>query len=100
MHNEKYTVIDDTEYDDFLSIIKKQGFECSDFDLSEIDKTKINSRSLDSSTIELVPIVGDAVVTRKSTNLSRSYLAGHNQSWVVDFQKELAEGVFGNPYFP
>jgi hypothetical protein len=95
MQNEKYFVIDDTEYSDFMTIIKEHGFECNDFDLSEINKT-IN-RSLDSSEIILVPIIGEAVVTRKSIIVTRNYPAGDHKAWVADFQYELAGGIFGQP---
>jgi hypothetical protein len=95
MQNEKYFVIDDTEYSDFLTIIKEHGFECSDFDLSEINTS--SNRSLNSSEVTLVPIIGEAVVTRKSTKSTRKYIAGNNKAWVADFQNQLAGGIFGQP---
>jgi hypothetical protein len=95
MHNERFKVIDDTEYDDFIAIINELNFECRDFDLSEIDK-KFRS-TVDSSEIKIVPIIGDVIVKRKSTNVTRIYQAGDKKSWVADFQKELATGFFGNP---
>jgi hypothetical protein len=95
MNNEKYRVIDDTECIDFLQIIKKHGFDDNDFDLSEIDKT--SSPAVKSSEIQIFPVTGEAVVTRKSTKLTRRYPAGDKQAWVSNFLNDLAGGIFGNP---
>jgi len=93
MNNEKYSVIDDTELVDFKNILREHEFLFEDFELNEVDNTE--SGALKSTEVRIKPITGEAIVTRKSNGVTRQYKAGNNTAWVVDFQKELSAGIFG-----
>jgi hypothetical protein len=84
-----FSVLSDSEAEDFHSSIKQLGFNAKDFELSQA--------SAPPSGGGIQPIVGTVTVKRKSTGSSKTYQAGHGSSWPASFHDDLRKGVFGAP---
>ena len=80
-------LIEESEMNDFLAVLKSHHLDAADFSFSEIDTT-------DPKSDEIFPLQGRLTVTRKSSGKSRQYAIGDDTSWVHLFQKELDEGAF------
>lgn len=84
-----FSVLSESEVDDFHSSIKQLGFKVIDFELSETSAPLSND--------ETQVIAGTVTVIRKGTGSTRTYRAGHGSAWPVSFHDELKNGVFGAP---
>lgn len=82
-----FSVLSDSEVEDFYSSIKQLGFKDNDFEMSQ------TPAPLSGGGIQ--PIVGTVTVKRKSTGANKTYQAGHGSSWPASFHDELKKGVFG-----
>jgi hypothetical protein len=81
-------VIDDSEKEDFESVILKKGLDIFDFEMT------VEQNSMQ-RTAEVQKITGSVKIARKSTGKEKAYQAGHGTRWVVDFFDDLNDGVFG-----
>jgi hypothetical protein len=74
------------EADDAYALMREHGFRPGDF---EITHHADPSPALPSA------IRGTVTLVRKSNRVSRSYEAGDGSSWLVLFESDLKQGVFG-----
>lgn len=81
-------LLDETEKDDFWNLIVKSGYRAADFELREQEET---------ARVGGFALAGTAIVSRKSTGITRSYQAGHGKAWIAEFGNELDHQVFGQP---
>jgi len=85
----EFRAIHETEIEDFSAVLREQGFDPDDFELTEeVDEPRAAIQGF-------VIMKAQATVTRKNRGISRSYRAGDDETmWVVDFEKDLRAGVF------
>lgn len=81
------SLLDDSEVQDFWSALAAAGYSKDDFELTEIEEKP--------QTSGVHALRGKAVVRRKSTSVTREYLAGHMTAWVADFDVDLRGGAYG-----
>ena len=79
-------LIDETEREDLERAIKDEGYEVSDFSVSE------EAKDLPRGKIGLV--TGIVKIERISTGIVRTYHGGHGSSWPAEFHRELKGGLF------
>ena len=81
------SLLDESEVQDFWPAIAAAGYTKDDFELSEIEENPPTSG--------VYALRGKAVVRRKSTSVTRQYVAGNATTWVADFDVELRSGAYG-----
>lgn len=81
------TLVQPTEREDFENIITMLGFLPVDFHISEMPETPTNTA--------IYAVSGAVQIRRKSTNIARSYVAGHGSAWLPQFEIELHQRLFG-----
>lgn len=81
-----FTVIHDCERTDFETIVRQNDYPLEDFELVEIPKVPDSG--------DIIPIAGEVVIRRISSNISKTYRAGHSFAWVAAFAADLKEGRF------
>ncbi len=81
------TLICKSEVQDFWATIAAAGYSTDDFELNENEEKPQKSN--------IFALRGTAVVRRKSTSVTRNYLAGNMTTWVVNFDIELRGGAYG-----
>jgi hypothetical protein len=74
------------EIDDAHALMRAQGFRPGDFEIIQ---------HADPSTAFPSAITGRVTLVRKSSQLSKSYEAGNGSSWLVQFESDLKQGIFG-----
>lgn len=77
-----------SEIADFEKELEKFGLEKSDFCLLEEDTTK--------RTNSLYQITGNIILIHKKSAKVRTYKAGNNSHWTVDFHHDLENKFFTN----
>jgi hypothetical protein len=82
----RFSLIDETELDDFESACKQRSVSSKDFELTEMEDPV--------PTGGISPNTGTVTVRAKATDISQTYVAGHNSSWVAAFALDLQNGVF------
>lgn len=82
------TLLDESEIEDFWSSIADAGYSKDDFELTESEDSP--------QTSGVFALRGKAIVRRKSTEVTRQYMAGHGTAWVGDFDAELRGGIYGH----
>ncbi len=80
-------LLDESEIEDFWLSIADAGYSKDDFELSESEASP--------QTSGISALRGKAIVRRKSTEVTREYVAGHGTTWVGDFDVELRGGIYG-----
>ena len=83
------SVIMPSEMDDFRAACRGRGFRVEEF--------KITETTFPAMTDGPAPDRGSATIMRVTTGQERTYATGHSSHWVVDFEDDLARGVFGAP---
>ncbi|MFL6277843.1 MAG: hypothetical protein ACJ74G_21860, partial [Blastocatellia bacterium] len=73
--------------EDAEKAIVRQGYSADDFDFRLAGGNAI-------TTTGVVPIEATLHVIYVPTGITRSYQTGHGSSWSVDFENDLAGGVF------
>ncbi|MFA4903661.1 MAG: hypothetical protein WC600_13070 [Desulfobaccales bacterium] len=79
-------IVDKSEIEDFNNAISSNGLEPFDFELTEREEP-VNG-------LGVQPIIGEVRVRRKSSNVYRTYRAGHGSHWAADFVDDLTNGIF------
>jgi hypothetical protein len=74
------------EADDAHALMREHGFLPGDFEITH---------HADPSPASPKAIRGTVTLVRKSNRVSRSYEAGNGSSWLVLFESDLKQGVFG-----
>jgi hypothetical protein len=74
------------EIDDAHALMRDHGFRPVDF---EIDQHADPSPAFPSA------VTGTVTLVRKSTRISKTYEAAAGTSWLVLFEQDLKQGVFG-----
>lgn len=80
-------LLGESEKQDFWATVVGIGFSKEDFNLKEIEDKITNAG--------IYAITGTVTVERKSTGVSCQYSAGHATTWLVDFEADLHDHVFG-----
>ena len=80
-------LVHSSERNDFENIVTKLGFMPLDFEISEIPDKAANK--------EIYAVTGSIQIKRKSTNIIRSFGAGHGSAWLPQFELALRQGIFG-----
>jgi hypothetical protein len=80
-------MVDDSEREDFEQAILNRGFELDDFEL--IERRELTGEK------EIYAIAGTVTIKRKSSDIEKSYQAGHGSAWPAEFSNHLNTGVFG-----
>ena len=75
----EYSILDETEFDDFYTAIRDQGQQPEDFELTE----SVTGWEK-----------GVSTVRNKKSGVERSYLIGSGASFPADFVVELGQGLF------
>ena len=75
----KYSILDESEFDDFYAAIRDHGQQPEDFELTE------RVTGLEK---------GVATVRRKKSGVERSYPIGNGTIFPADFAGELGQGLF------
>lgn len=78
-------VVNDSERQDFVAIIKAQGFAAEDFELVPTPEP---------ATADQYPVRGVVTVRHKKTGAGRDYVCGHGHAWVVEFERDLKAGFY------
>ena len=86
----KFQAIDETEIEDFRTVVKAQGLHSDAYDLAEeVEETEA------AATHGLVFRRARAIVTCKKIGASRYYAAGDDgTAWVIHFEQDLLAGHF------
>lgn len=79
-------MIDETEYEDFYSILEKNRYSINDF--------KIIPTENSISPTGIQALTGSLIVKRISTNKENNYNCGHGTQWISEFDVDLNKGVF------
>lgn len=79
-------MIDDTELEDFRTVLKEHGYSEDDFGLSS------QQDPLPAGTV--APVTGKVTVRKRQTGVERTYEAGHGTAWVTAFAQDLAANRF------
>lgn len=74
------------EIDDAHALMRDQGFRPGDFEIIQHADPSLAFPSAVTGTVTLV---------RKSNRMSKSYEAGNGSSWLVHFENDLKQGLFG-----
>ncbi len=86
---QKLKILGKDEIADYEFLLRRFGFEKSDFCLLEEDTTK---RANDCT----YPITGNLIVVHKKSAKVRTYRIGHLSSWIADFRHDLENKIFTN----
>lgn len=81
------TLVQPSEREDFENLVTKHGFLPVDFHISEAPDQTVNAT--------IYAVTGTIQIKRKSTNVVRSYVAGHGSAWLPQFELELRQRLFG-----
>ncbi len=84
----KLKIAHKNEIEDFEKELEKFGLEKSDFCLLEEDITK--------TTNDIYQITGNIILIHKKSAKVRTYKAGNNPHWTVDFHHDLENKFFTN----
>jgi hypothetical protein len=76
---EQYSILDETEFDDFYAAIRDDGQQPEDFEMTE-SVTGLEK--------------GVATVRSKRSGIERSYPIGNGTIFPADFAAELGQGLF------
>lgn len=71
-----------SEFNDFQTEIRNNGYAINDFELNHTDLTKWNPDNI-------AQIKGSAIIKRKSTGKEKSYPTGHGTTWIGDFSRGI-----------
>ncbi|MDX2083138.1 MAG: hypothetical protein SFV53_04030 [Rickettsiales bacterium] len=82
-------IINKNELKDFEHELKEHGLEKSDFCLLEEECTKRQNNALH-------PITGNIILIHKKSAKLRTYKAGNDSRWVLDFHRDLENKFFSN----
>jgi len=80
------TMIDSTEFEDYKAILRKHGYSEEDFELSEIENS--------TEVWGIQPVTGKVIITNIKSGIEKTYKAGHESQWVIDFEDDLKSNVF------
>lgn len=72
---------------DFHTAIQRHGYTPDDFSIVETDATAWNPNGLS-------PITGTILTTLNKTGKNKEYRTGMRTKWVIDFEADLANGIF------
>lgn len=86
---QKLKILGTDEIKDYEFLLKRFGFEKSDFCLLEEDTTK---RANDS----FYQVTGNLIIVHKKTAKLKTYHIGHLSSWIADFRHDLENKFFTN----
>jgi hypothetical protein len=89
MAEERTSIIDPHELEDFYASIEDLGYDKDEFELSE----KADPLSASAMTRP----TGSVTIKRKGRKAARTYVAGSGSAWTETFHNELEQGLFGNP---
>ena len=79
-------IVLESELEDFNNAILSKGLSPSGFELEHLKKPMQGGN--------IQPIIGQVTVRRKSTDIQRTYKAGHMSHWVADFVDDFKRGIF------
>ncbi len=85
----KHRLIDETELEDFKTILREHDYDEGDFEISSREDERDRPQPG-----EIYPITGTVTVTCQKAGVSRTYTAGHMSSWVSEFERDLREQKF------
>ncbi len=74
------------EIDDAHSLMRERGFRSDDFEILQ---------KADPLPAFPSAVTGVVVVMRKSNKATRSYVAGHDSTWIEQLDTDLKSGAFG-----
>ena len=74
------------EIDDAHALMRDHGFRPVDFEIVQ---------HADPSPAFPNAVTGTVTLVRKSTRIAKTYEAGSGSSWLVVFEQDLKEGLFG-----
>jgi len=81
-------LIDESELDDFYSLLQKTDLSADDFSVLEVDTTKPNG--------DFAIPNGAVIVVYKKSGKSKEYKAGNASHWVANFAFDLKNNFFTN----
>ena len=84
-----FDLITDDELGQFNAVLKKNGWREQDFELQE--------EELDQAEAEVEICTGRVGIRNLSTQAVEVYRLGPGWQWVVDFDRDLSNGRFGQP---
>jgi hypothetical protein len=81
------SIFGNSEIEDFKKTLEKYGYSEVDF--------KIEGNIAPSPGAGIIyPLMGEVVVTHIPSGTTRSYKAGHDTTWPIEFANDLQSGVF------
>ncbi len=80
------SIIDPSELEDFNASLQKYGYTQDDFELSEIENP-IKAGGIQ-------PITGQVTIKNKISGVERTYKAGEQTAWVIEFDNDLRRKIF------
>lgn len=83
----KAMLISDSEFEDYIKILKQYKYSENDFELSEKDETQHKANSI-------YPLMTKTTIKNKKTGKQKTYLSGHTTNWLFEFEKDIKNNFF------
>lgn len=83
----KMMLISESEFEDYIKILKYYKYSENDFELSEEDETQYKDYSM-------YPIMTKTTVKNKKTGKQKTYQSGNATKWLSEFEEDIKNNFF------